>query len=113
MKSKGVEGEKLGWWKNLFKNEKQLHDSFKDLIETIWDYLSDNRRKVFKVKDLTPNNGKLKEGYDYIEYTVFDELLEDFYNDEYDEDTEYEYDVNILNESKPVLSYEDYLNESC
>ena len=112
LKSKGVEGEKLGWWKNLFKNEKQLHDSFKDLIETIWDYLSDNRRKVFKVKDLTPTNGKkLKEGYDYIEYTVFDELLEDFYNDEYDEDTEAEYDTQILNERKQIVSYENFLIE--
>ena len=84
---------------------------FKDMIEVIWDYLSDNRRKVFKVKDFTPTNGKKNESYDHIEYTVFDKLLEDFYNDEYDEETEYEYDVKIINERKSIASYEDYLNE--
>jgi hypothetical protein len=88
---------------------------FKDMIEVIWDYLTENRRKVYKSFDKKKNSGKtepIKEGYEVIEYTMLDELLEDFYNDEYDEDTEYEYDVQILNESSPVLSYEDYLNES-
>lgn len=109
LSEQGVQGKKLGWFKNLFKDEEQLHNTFKDLVETIWDYLSENRRKVYKSKDLKPNNGKLAEGYEEIEYTVFDELLEDLYVDDYDDDTEYEYDMVIINEEKPVLSYDDYL----
>jgi len=109
LKDQGVEGEKLGWFKNLFKDEEQLHDTFKDLVETIWDYLSDNRRKVFKDKDLIPNHGKKVE--EDTEYTLFDELIEEFFNDEYDEETEYEYDVDIISEQKDVLSFEDFLIE--
>lgn len=109
LKDQGVEGEHLGWFKNLFKDEEQLNDTFKDLVELIWDYLSDNRRKVFKGKDLIPNHGKKVE--EDTEYTLFDELIEEFFNDEYDEETEYEYDVKILNEQKDVLSFEDFLIE--
>ena len=109
LKDQGVEGEHLGWFKNLFKDEEQLNDTFKDLVELIWDYLSDNRRKVFKGKDLKPNYGKKVE--EDTEYTLFDELIEEFFNDEYDEETEYEYDVKILNEQKDVLSFEDFLIE--
>ena len=101
LKDQGVEGEHLGWFKNLFKDEEQLNDTFKDLVELIWDYLSDNRRKVFKGKDLIPNHSKKVE--EDTEYTLFDELIEEFFNDEYDEETEYEYDVKILNEQKDVL----------
>jgi len=107
----GVQGKKLGWFKNLFKDEEQLHDTFKDLVEVIWDYLSDNRRKVFKNVDFKPNNGKTNEEYNYIDYTVFDELLEDFFNDEYNEETEYEYDCELIKEEK-VLTFEDYLFET-
>ena len=111
LKEQGVEGEHLGWFKNLFKDEEQLHDVFKDLVETIWDYLSENRRKVWKKKDLKKNNGPTNEEYEVIDYTVFDEILEDFFNDDYDEETEYEYDIEILKEEKEVLSFEDYLSE--
>ena len=80
------------------------------MVEVIWDYLSDNRRKVFKNVDFKPNNGKANEGYDYIDYTVFDELLEDFFNDEYNEETEYEYDCELITEER-VLTFEDYLRD--
>lgn len=108
LKDQGIEGEHLGWFKNLFKDEEQLHDTFKDLVEVIWDYLSDNRREVFKKKDFTPNH-KTNED---VEYTLFDELIEEFLNDEYDEETEYEYDMKILNEQQAVLSFEDFLFET-
>ena len=108
LKDQGVEGEHLGWFKNLFKDEEQLNDTFKDIVEAIWDYLSDNRRKVFKGKDLIPNHSEKNED---VEYTVFDELIEEFFNDEYDEETEYEYDVQIISETKEILSFEDFLIE--
>ena len=108
LKDQGIEGEHLGWFKNLFKDEEQLHDTFKDLVEVIWDYLSDNRREVFKKKDFTPNH-KTNED---VEYTLFDELIEEFFNDEYDEETEYEYDMKILNEQQTILSFEDFLFET-
>ena len=113
LKDQGVEGEHLGWFKKLFKDEEQLHNTFKDIVETIWDYLSENRRKVFKSVDLSLNHkgDSVKEGYDYIDYTVFDELLEDFYNDEYDENVEFEYDSKILESQETVLSFENYLIE--
>ena len=99
--------KRLGWGKDGF-------DIFKDMIEVIWDYLSENRRKVYKSFDKKENQGKseeVKESYELVEYTVFDELLEDMFNDEYDEDTEYEYDKELIVESKPVISYEDYLKD--
>ena len=108
LKDQGIEGEHLGWFKNLFKDEEQLHDTFKDLVEIIWDYLSDNRREVFKKKDFTPNHKNNED----VEYTLFDELIEEFFNDEYDEETEYEYDMKILNEQQAVLSFEDFLFET-
>ena len=108
LKDQGIEGEHLGWFKNLFKDEEQLHDTFKDLVEIIWDYLSDNRRTVFKKKDFTSNHGKKNED---VDYTLFDSLIEEFFNDEYDEETEYEYDSMILENQKPVLSFEDFLIE--
>ena len=109
LKSIGVEGEKLGWFKNLFKDEKQLHDTFKEIVEIIWDYLQDNRRKVYRGKDFKANHGKTNED---VDYTLFDELLEEFFNDEYSEDCEYKYDMKILNEMKKVLSFEDFLIET-
>lgn len=108
LKDQGVEGEHLGWFKKLFKDEEQLHDTFKDIVETIWDYLSENRRKVFKRKDLTPNHGKKNED---VDYTLFDSLIEEFFNEEYDEETEYDYDLDIINETKGVLSFENFLIE--
>jgi hypothetical protein len=38
--------------------------------------------------------------------------IEEFFNDEYDEETEYEYDLKILNEQQTVLSFEDFLFET-
>lgn len=108
LKNQGVEGEHLGWFKKLFKDEEQLHDTFKDIVETIWDYLSENRRKVFKGRDLTPNHGKKNED---VDYTLFDSLIEEFFNEEYDEETEYDYDLDIINETKTVLSFENFLIE--
>lgn len=107
-----VEGEHLGWFKNLFKDEEQLHDVFKDLVEEIWDYLSENRRKVFKVKDFKNNQGLTNEGYDFIDYTTYDELVEDLFIEDYDDETEYEYDRNIISEQDTVLSFEDFLFEN-
>ena len=97
-------------FKNLFKDEKQIHDTFKDLIEGIWEYLQDNRRQIFKSKDFKANHGKTNEGYEDV--TRFDLLIEDFINEDYDEATEYEYDMKIMNEKKSVLSFSDYLIES-
>ena len=108
LKNQGVEGEHLGWFKKLFKDEEQLHDTFKDIVETIWDYLSENRRKVFKGRDLTPNHGKKNED---VDYTLFDSLIEEFFNEEYDEETEYDYDLDIINETSGVLSFENFLIE--
>ena len=108
LKDQGVEGEHLGWFKKLFKDEEQLHDTFKDIVETIWDYLSENRRKVFKRKDLIPNHGKKNED---VDYTLFDSLIEEFFNEEYDEETEYDYDLDIINETSGVLSFENFLIE--
>ena len=85
-----------------------VHDTFKDIVEIIWDYLSDNRRTIFKKKDFTPNHKNNED----VEYTLFDELIEEFFNDEYDEETEYEYDSMILENQKPVLSFEDFLFET-
>ena len=110
LKDQGIEGEHLGWFKNLFKDEEQLHDTFKDLVEIIWDYLSDNRRDITKNFDLKPNHGKSVP--ESVEYTLFDELIEEFFNDEYDEETEYEYDMKILNEQQTILSFEDFLFET-
>jgi hypothetical protein len=109
LKDLGVEGEKLGFFAKLVKDEKQLNDTFKDIVEIIWDYLQDNRRKVYRGKDFKPNHGKaVPESYE-DDLTRFDLLLERFYNDEYDEETEYEYDMKILSEEKNVLSFENYL----
>lgn len=108
LKDQGVEGNKLGFFKNLFKDEKQLSDTFKDIVELIWDYLQDNRRKVFKGKDFKPNHGTVEED---VEYTLFDELLEEFFNEDYSEDCEYEYDKMILENTPRVLSFENYLIE--
>ena len=108
LKNQGVEGEHLGWFKKLFKDEEQLHDTFKDIVEVIWDYLSENRRKVFKGRDLTPNQGKKNED---VDYTLFDSLIEEFFNEEYDEETEYDYDLDIINETSGVLSFENFLIE--
>ena len=70
--------------------------------------LSENRRKVFKGRDLTPNQGKKNED---VDYTLFDSLIEEFFNEEYDEETEYDYDLDIINETKTVLSFENFLIE--
>ena len=56
----------------------------------------------------TPNHKNNED----VEYTLFDELIEEFFNDEYDEATEYEYDMKILNEQQIVLSFEDFLFET-
>ena len=108
LKDQGVQGEKLGWFKNLFKDEEQLHNTFKDLVEVIWDYLSDNKRKMFKSVDFNKNH----KNEELEHYTDFDLLIEDFFNEEYDEDTEYEYDNLILESKEDVLTFEDYLIEN-
>lgn len=108
LKEQGVEGEKLGWFKNLFKDEKQIHDTFKEIVEIIWDYFQDNRRSVFKSKDFKANHGKTNED---VDYTLFDELLEEFFNEDYSEDCEYEYDKMILENRPRVLSFENFLIE--
>ena len=66
-----------------------------DEIETKWNFEISNHK----------NN-------EDVEYTLFDELIEEFFNDEYDEETEYEYDSMILENQKPVLSFEDFLFET-
>lgn len=110
LKDLGVEGEKLGWFKHLFKDEKQLHDTFKDIVELIWDYLQDNRRKVYKGKDFKPNHNTTNED---VEYSVFDELIEEFFNDDYSEECEYEYDLIIEQyDDSRVLTYDDFLWEN-
>lgn len=107
LKEQGVEGEKLGWFKNLFKDEEQLHDTFKEMIEMIWDYLSDNVRTIYKDKDLKSNH-KTNEDYE----SLFDELIEEFDNQDYDETNDYQYDLIALNDEYGlVLSREDFLNE--
>ena len=108
LKDQGVQGEKLGWFKNLFKDEEQLHNTFKNLVEVIWDYLSDNKRKMFKSVDFNKNH----KNEELEHYTDFDLLIEEFFNEEYDENTEYEYDNLILESKEDVLSFEDYLIEN-
>lgn len=112
LKEQGIEGEKLGWFKNLFKDAEQIHETFKKMVEIIWDFLSENRREMFKRKDFTSDErfpyGKGKKKNEGFE-TLYDELIEEFYNEEYDEETEYDYDVMIMNETKNVLSFSEYL----
>jgi len=109
LKDQGVEGEHIGWFKNLFKDEEQIHDTFKNLVEAIWDYLEDNRRDIWKRKDFKQNHSKKNED---VEYTLFDSLIEEFFNDEYDERTEYKYDVKIIREeTKHIPSFKKYILE--
>lgn len=104
LKQQGVEGEKLGWFKKLFKNEEQLHDTFKDMVEIIWDYLSDNTRSG------------VNEGLE-SDMTLFDLLIEDFCGVD-DEDDEYEYDrligsryenVDFIEESHHIPTFGEFL----
>lgn len=111
---KDIHAEKIGWIKNLFKDEEQLNDTFREMIEKIWDYLSSERRGMFKSVDFNPNRKEDAKNEDYELYnTLFDELIEEGINEDYDEDTEYEYDLYIqtIHESR-VLSYDDYLLEN-
>lgn len=110
---KDIHAEKIGWIKNLFKDEEQLHDTFKELIEKIWDYLSEERRVMFKTVDFNPNRkDDVKEDYE-VYNTVLDELIEECLNEDYEEDNEYAYDLYIhnLRESR-VLTYDDFLMEN-
>lgn len=89
----GVEGEKLSNNKvirgflNLFKDEEQEHDTFKKIVEIIWDELSNKARS--KYSDIVDNHqsGSVKEGMEYI-----------FENDDdyFNEECEAEYDECIL-----------------
>ena len=97
--------------KNEFENDNELNKTFKNLVESIWDYFSNKIHKVYKkaaVKEEDIDLADLEE--EGLEMTVFDKLLEEFSNDEYNEETEYKYDMEILNEEHDVLSFEDFLN---
>lgn len=107
--------ERIEKIKKEFKDDNELNKTFKNLVESIWDYFSSNIHKVYRKaaikKDEEVDLADLEEeGYEVINLTVFDELLEECLNDEYNEETEYKYDIQILNEEKEILSYEDYLS---
>ena len=90
---------------------KELNKTFKNLVESIWDYFSSSiyKKATIKNEEEADLEDLEEEG---LEITVFDKLLEEFFNDEYDEETEYEYDMKILNETKDkVLTFEDFLCE--
>ena len=108
LNEKGINGIRISWIKNLFKDEQQLHDTFKDAIEIIWDYLLDGRRDTFKDLDNNPRSKKkIKEEYS----SLFDEMIEEDFETEYDEELEYEFDIRLLKETKDILSFEDYILE--
>ena len=109
LNKEGINGIRIGWIKNLFKDEQQLHDTFKDAIEIIWDYLLDNRRDVFKGLDDNPRNKKKK--IEESEYSLFDSLIEEDFDTEYDDELEYKYDIKLLKEEKTILSFEEYIYE--
>lgn len=101
----GVEGEKLGWFKNLFKDAEQLHDTFKELVEIIWNHISDKVRDIYKGKDFKKNHAN--EEFE----SLYDELIEEMFVDDYDDDAEYQYDMQILyEESKPIPSFAKFIN---
>lgn len=95
LKAQGVEGEKLGWFKNLFKDEEQLHDTFKSMVEIIWDYLSQKK------------NSKVLEDYDE-NYSLFNYLVEEF--EAYIEDDE---DLEEINEQEnttlKIMKFDEFM----
>ena len=121
LEAEGVEGHKLSFWKNLIKDEEQLHDTIKRIVEIIWDYILEDRRSTWKNKDNKFNTGKTpkddkesdtdkkaqKESYE--EYTLFDQLIEESLLE--DDDYEEEEAVPILEQKSEVLSFEDYCKQ--
>lgn len=111
-KTTGADTERIEKIKDEFENDNELNKTFKNLVESIWDYFSNKIHKVYKkaaVKEEDVDLADLEE--EGLEMTVFDELLEEFSNDEYNEETEYKYDMEMLNEEQDVLSFEDFLIE--
>lgn len=104
LKKQGIEGKKLGWFKNLFKDEEQLHDTFKNAIEMIWDYLE---KDIERYKD--KNAKKTNESYDCI----FDMLVEEYIGEMMDDAENYEYDLIALNEENNsfILSRDEFLRQ--
>jgi hypothetical protein len=108
LEDEGVEGQKLGFWKKLVKDEEQLNDTIKRIIEIIWDYILEDRRSTWKKKDNKYNTGKTPKNESYEEYTLFDQLIEESLLD--DDDYEDEETVPILENNSDILSFEDYCN---
>ena len=108
LEDEGVEGQKLGFWKKLVKDEEQLNDTIKRIIEIIWDYILEDRRSTWKKKDNKYNTGKTPQNESYEEYTLFDQLIEESLLD--DDDYEDEETVPILEKKSDILSFEDYCN---
>lgn len=110
-KIKNDDEGKFKWLKKIFKKPEMVHDTFKKMVEMIWDYMSEERRKIFKDVDFKKPHGKTEEIPEHYT-TLYDELIEEFINDEYDEDTEYKYDMMLLENQNPVLSFEQYWFEN-
>ena len=112
-KTTNADVERIEKIKAKFKDDKELNKTFKNLVESIWDYFSSSIHKVYKKASIKKEEEVDLEDLEEegLEITVFDKLLEEFCNDEYDETTEYEYDLKILNEQQTVLSFENFLIE--
>lgn len=113
-KTTDADVERIEKIKAKFKDDNELNKTFKNLVESIWDYFSSSIYKVYKKATIKNEEEADLEDLEEegLEITVFDKLLEEFFNDEYDEETEYEYDMKILNEQQIILSFEDFLFET-
>ena len=96
----------------IFKKREKLHDTIKRLIETIWDYILDERRTTWRHKDNKYNSGKTNDSY---EYTLFDQLIEEslLYEEDDDDYEEKEEEMTVVNVSeKKVLYFEDFIRKN-
>ena len=107
---------KKGWWDKLKDklgwSEEEFHNTFKDIVEIIWDELSDKTRTKFG-KRVDNRKKKPESTNESEEYTLYDQLVEEYLDgvDFYDIDDE-QYD-NIIFEMRKhepsIMSREDFL----
>lgn len=107
---------KKGWWNKLKDklgwSEEEFHNTFKDIVEIIWDELSDKTRTKFG-KRVDNRKKKPESTNESEEYTLYDQLVEEYLEgiDFYDIDDE-QYD-NIIFEMRKhepsIMSREDFL----
>lgn len=104
LNGEGIEGQRLSKNKhlrkflNLFKDEEQEHDTFKKIVEIIWDELGGEKRGKFGyLVDNHTTDGKVNDSFEYDgEYGYIFESYELEEDDYYDDSCEEEYDEIIL-----------------